>query len=52
MLFPMQLQFNIELNYNNELIHMANGTDDGRVVINRFVLRQKMVCMTNLLAHF
>ena len=34
----MQLQFSIKLNNDNELIHMANGTDDGRVVINRFVL--------------
>lgn len=35
MLVPMQLQFNIELQNDNELIHMANGTDDERVVVNR-----------------
>ena len=34
----MQLQLNIELNNDNELIHMANGTADGPIVINRFVL--------------
>lgn len=37
MLVPMQLQFNIELNSDDELIHMANGTDNGRTVINRFL---------------
>ena len=34
----MQLQFNIELQNDDELIHMANGTDQGRVVLNRFLL--------------
>lgn len=34
----MQLQFNIELQNDDELIHMANGTDAGRVVVNRFLL--------------
>ena len=30
MLVPMQLQFEITLNDDGELIHMANGTDAGR----------------------
>ena len=34
----MQLQFNIELQNDDELIHMANGTDPGRVLFNRFLL--------------
>ena len=34
----MQLQFNIELENDFELLHMANGTDPGRVVVNRFLL--------------
>ena len=34
----MQLQFEIELQNDKELIHMANGTDEGRVVVNRFLL--------------
>ena len=38
MLVPMQLQFEITLNDDGELIHMANGTDAGRVVVNRFLL--------------
>ena len=38
MLVPMQLQFEITLNDDGELIHMANGTDPGRVVVNRFLL--------------
>lgn len=33
----MQLHFNIELN-DDELIHKAAALDDGRVVVNRFVL--------------
>ena len=37
MLVPMQLQFEIALNEDGELIHMANGTDAGRIVINRFL---------------
>ena len=32
----MQLQFNIGFNEDNELIHLANSTDDGRVVIDKF----------------
>ena len=38
MLVPMQLQFNIELNSDDELIHKANGADNGRIVVNRFLL--------------
>ena len=39
MLVPMQLQFEITLQDDKELIHMpANGTDEGRVVVNRFLL--------------
>ena len=40
MLVPMQLQFNIEINSDDELIHRVhNGAGGvGRVVINRFIL--------------
>lgn len=38
MLVPMQLQFNIELQNDDELIQKLNAVDDGRVVINRFLL--------------
>ena len=38
MLVPMQLQFNIELNSDDELVHMVNGIAAARVVINRFIL--------------
>ena len=38
MLVPMQLQFEITLQDDGELIYMANGTDAGRVVVNRFLL--------------
>ena len=38
MLVPMQFQFNIELSNDDELIQKANGANDGRVVINRFLL--------------
>ena len=38
MLVPMQLQFEMERNNDNELIHKANATDGGRVVINRLNL--------------
>ena len=37
MLVPMQLQFNIELNNDDELIHKAQGADNGRIVVNRFL---------------
>ena len=38
MLVPMQLQFNIEINNDNELVHKVNAAAAGRVVINRFIL--------------
>ena len=38
MLVPMQLQFNLNLQNDNELINMAAGVDAGRVVLNRFLL--------------
>ena len=38
MLVPMQLQFNIELQNDNELIFKAAAADDGRVVVNKFLL--------------
>ncbi|CAH3018509.1 unnamed protein product [Porites evermanni] len=38
MLVPMQLQFNIELNNDDELIHKAHGADNGRIAVNRFLL--------------
>ena len=39
MLVPMQLQFNIELNSDDELVHKAPAVaDPARVVINRFIL--------------
>ena len=38
MLPPMQLTIELTLNNHSELIHMANGVDDGRVVVNRFYL--------------
>ena len=39
MLVPMQLQFNIELNNDDELTHKVHGADNGRIVVNRFLLR-------------
>ena len=38
MLVPMQIQFNVTLNEDNELIHLANGTDAGRIVLDKFEL--------------
>ena len=38
MLVPMQLQFNIELNSDEELVHRAHDVAAARVVINRFIL--------------
>ena len=38
MLVPMQLEFNIELQNDNELIFKAAAADDGRVVVNRLLL--------------
>ena len=37
-LVPMQLELNIELQNDNELIFKAAAADDGRVVVNRFLL--------------
>ena len=34
----MKRQFNISLNEDNELIHIANGTDAGRIVLQKFKL--------------
>lgn len=34
----MQLQFNIELQNDDELIQKAAAVDHGRVVVNRFIL--------------
>ena len=38
MLVPMQLQFNIELNSDDEMVHKAPAAVPARVVINRFIL--------------
>ena len=38
MLVPMQLQFNIELNSDNELVHKLTAAAAARVVINKFIL--------------
>ena len=38
MLVPMQLQFNIELNSDDELVHRVHDVADARVVIKRFIL--------------
>ena len=38
MLVPMQLQFNIELNSDDELVHKVQAVVAARVVINRFIL--------------
>ena len=35
-LSPVQLQIHVELQDDDELIHMAQGTDAGRVVVSRF----------------
>ena len=34
----MQLTFELTLNEDSEMIHMANGTDAGRVVVKRLYL--------------
>ena len=34
----MQLQFNIELNDDDELMHKANAADNGRFVVNSFLV--------------
>ena len=38
MLPPMQLTIELTLNVDSEMIHMANGTDEGRVVVKRLYL--------------
>ena len=38
MLTPMQLEFNIELNDDDEIVHKAHAVNPARVVINRFFL--------------
>ena len=38
MLVPMQLQFNLQLQNDDELLQKAAAADDGRVVIDRFLL--------------
>ena len=38
MLVQMQLQLEIDLQNDDELIYMNNGVDEGRVVVNRFLL--------------
>ena len=38
MLVPMQLQFNIELNSDDELVHKAHGVAAARIVVDRFIL--------------
>ena len=38
MLVPMQLQFNIELNSDDEMVHKVEAVAAARVVINRFIL--------------
>lgn len=37
-LVPMQLQYNLTLQGNNEILQKAGAVDDGRVVIDRFLL--------------
>ena len=36
MLVPRQIQFNITLNEDGELIHVANETDAGGVVLDKY----------------
>ena len=38
MLVPMQLQFNLQIQNDDELIFKAGAADDGRIVIDRFLL--------------
>ena len=53
MLVPMQIQFNICFNEDNELIHIANGTDAGRIVINKFELwLPKLIPKDSLYSNF
>ena len=53
MLVPMQLQFSIQLQNDNELIYMNAGVDPGRVVVNRFLLWvPKLIPKDNLYDEF
>ena len=53
MFVPMQLQFNISLNEDNELIHMANDAGGGRIVITKFELwLPKMIPNESLYSSF
>ena len=53
MLVPMQLQFNISFNEDNELIHKANGIDAGRVVIDKLELRlPKLIPKDSMYSNF
>ena len=38
MLVPMQLEFNLKLQNDNELLQKTAAVDDGRVVIDRLLL--------------
>ena len=52
-LIPMQLELNIELQNDNELIFKAAAADDGRVVVNRFLLWvPKMIPKDSLFGKF
>ena len=53
MLVPMQLQFNIELQNDDELIYKTAAADAGRVVVNRFLLWvQKLIPKDSLYDQF
>ena len=53
MLVPMQLQFSIQLQNDNELIYMNAGVNAGRVVVNRFLLWvPKLIPKDNLYDEF
>ena len=53
MLVPMQLQFSIQLQNDNEVIYMNAGVDPGRVVVNRFLLWvPKLIPKDNLYDEF
>ena len=53
MLVPMQIQFNISLNENDELVHKANGVAASRIVINRFELwLPKLISKDSLYSDF
>lgn len=53
MLPPMQLQFNVELNDDNELIHKEHALAAGRVVIDKFILWvPKMIPKDSLMSQY